>query len=533
MKKLPVLILLFCVQFVQAQNDTLPDYFDNPRDAVFNHLYYLQDDSFNDMQSAKSFARTGLPRSVRADLALELKQILDGTGNLIDLELVPDNPNYFDSLRNEPVFVLTEDFPEVYLQKYGGVWLYSQETVQSIEALHEKVFPFGASRLLKNFRPNKDNQIIGIYYWQLIAAAILIVALLVLYYLLLVVLKRLIIGLFVRWFNLKVETKVLYPIARPIAFALIFYTLFKALPFLQMSAAASGFVIKLVSVAFVIAMTALFLRLTTATEFFGIKIAQRTDNTLDDHLVPLITKVLKGILVIIGGIALLNVLGVDLLPLLTGLSIGGLAFALAAQDTIKNFFGSLMIFLDKPFQIGDWVTDGEIDGIVEDVGLRSTRIRTFRDSLMYVPNDKIANGTVDNHGVRRYRRFNTSINVTYDTPARVLEVFIEGLRRIVDEHPDTRKDYYNIYLNDYEASSLRIMLYIFFNVPTWPEELRCRQEIMLEVNKLAEHMGVRFAFPTQTLHVEEMPGQLSLTPNYKETEAKYREELDQYFDQKK
>ena len=534
MKKiLLALVFLMTCQVVAAQRDTLPDVFLNPRDAIENHLLYLQEATFNDSQSAKSFAYTNTPRSVRARLALELKQILDGTGHYIELSEVPDDPNYFDSLSNEHRYVLTDEFPQIYLQKYGRAWLYSQETVKSIEALHERTFPFGASKLLKDLRPSTENRILGIYYWQLVFTAILIVGLIIIYYVLIFFLRKLILGLFVKWFDLKAETKVLNPIAPPIAFALVFYTLYRALPLLQIDAFYAGFIIKLVEVAFVFSMTALLYRMTSATEFFGIKIAQRTDNSLDDNLVPLITKVLKGFLVIIGFIVMLNVLGVDLLPLLTGLSIGGLAFALAAQDTIRNFFGSLMIFLDKPFQIGDWVTEGsDIDGTVEDVGLRSTRIRTFRDSLLYVPNAEIANGRVDNHGARRYRRFSTSINITYDTPTRIIEVFLEGLKRIVEEHPDTRKDYYNIYLNDYEASSLKIMFYIFFEVPTWPEELRCREEIMLETNKLAEHLGVRFAFPTQTIHVEQMPGQLSLTPNYKETEAQYKNKLDQYFEDK-
>lgn len=529
--KAKLFTLFFMLGFMlHAQRDTLPNNFTTPREAISNHLFYLQEDTFNDLQSAKSFAYTNTPRSERAKLALELKQVLDGKGYYIDLETVPDDPNYFDSLSNDHRYILVDEFPQVYLKKYGNSWLYSQETVKSIESIHEQVFPFGTSELLKDIRPSRDNKILGIHYWQLVLFLILMVGLVIFYYLLIFFLRRLILGLVAKWFNLKAEKDIINPLAPPIAFALVFYTLYKAIPLLQISVDYSGFVIKLVEVAFVFAMTALLFRMTNASEFFGVKIAQRTDNTLDDHLVPLIAKVIKGFVVIIGFIVMLNVLGVDLLPLLTGLSIGGLAFALAAQDTIKNFFGSLMIFLDKPFQIGDWITEGEIDGTVEEVGLRSTRIRTFRDSLLYVPNGEIANGRVDNHGLRRYRRFYTTINITYDTPAKVIEVFIEGLRRIVDEHPDTRKDYYNIYLNDYLDSSLKIMFYIFFNVPDWPNELRCRQEIMLEINKLAEHLGVRFAFPTQTVHVEDFPGKISLTPNYGETEESYHKQLDAYFE---
>lgn len=532
MKKLFALFLLVCGQFAYAQQDTLPDIFLNPRDAVYNLLFYLQEETFNDLQSAKSLAYTNKPRSVRAELALEIKQVLDGTGHYIIIDDIPDEPDHLDSLTNEHRFVLTDDYPEIYLQKYGRAWLFSQETVRKIEGIHDKVFPFGASELLRNFHPNEENKFLGIYYWKFAAALVLILSLALIYRLLLLILKRGLIRLAARWFKLDYDKNVFNPLAAPLALMAVFYILFRAIPILQLSPFFGQFVIGTIKALFVIFLTGFLLRLISVFEYYGVILAKNSENSLDDHLVPLIGKVIKGFMYILGFILMLNSLGVDILPLLTGLSIGGLAFALAAQDTIKNFFGSLMIFLDKPFEIGDWITDGTIDGTVEEVGLRSTRIRTFRDSLMYVPNDKIANGKVDNHGARRYRRFSTNVNITYDTPTRIIEVFVDGMKRIVDEHPDTRKDYYNIYLNDYENSSLKIMLYIFFAVPTWPEELRCRQEIMLEVNKLAEHLGVRFAFPTTTIHVEEIPGQISLTPNYKETEQKYREELDKYFEQK-
>ena len=256
---------------------------------------------------------------------------------------------------------------------------------------------------------------------------------------------------------------------------------------------------------------------------------KKTDTALDDQLVPLIRKVLKTFVVAIGTLFILSNLNIDIVPLLTGLSIGGLAFALAAQDTIKNFFGSLMIFIDKPFQIGDWITSGEIDGNVEEVGFRSSRIRTFRNSLMSVPNGKLADRTIDNHGLRKYRRFYTQIAVTYDTPPELLQTFIDGLVQIVMNHPHTRKDYYNIFLNDMASFSLNIMFYIFFEVPNWTEELKARHEVLMEILMLGEKLEVNFAFPTQTLHMENFPGKLSNSPTYSSKEEA-RASLDEFFE---
>jgi MscS family membrane protein len=202
-----------------------------------------------------------------------------------------------------------------------------------------------------------------------------------------------------------------------------------------------------------------------------------------------------------GTLAILQSLNISILPLLTGLSIGGLAFALAAQDTIKNFFGSVMIFIDKPFQIGHWITTDGVDGTVEEVGLRSTRIRTFSNSLVTVPNGKLADATINNHGLRVYRRFYTTLSINYDTPPALIEVFIDGLKEIVNQHPDTNPDHNNIFFNDMGAHSLNIMFYIFFEVPDWSSELKAKHEILLEILKLGNALKVNFAFPTQTLHI--------------------------------
>ena len=247
-------------------------------------------------------------------------------------------------------------------------------------------------------------------------------------------------------------------------------------------------------------------------------------------MVPLLRKSLNTFVVIIGTLFVLRYgLQIDIVPLLTGLSIGGLAFALAAQDTIKNFFGSLMIFIDKPFQIGDWITSGDIDGTVEEVGFRSTRIRTFRNSLTYVPNGKVADAVIDNHGLRKFRRFSTQLAITYDTPPQLISLFVEGLRKIVEEHPYIKKDNYHVYLNDLGAFSINVMFYVFFEVPTWGDELRVRQEVLLKIIQLAESIGVRFAFPTQTLHMETFPEKKGLSPNYESDIATQKKAFESFF----
>jgi MscS family membrane protein len=242
-------------------------------------------------------------------------------------------------------------------------------------------------------------------------------------------------------------------------------------------------------------------RLTNILGEFLTQWADRTESTLDDLLVPLVVKSLKLFITALGIIFLADRLAIRLAPLLTGLGLGGLAFALAAKDFVGNLFGSVMVITDGTFQVGDWVVIGDIEGTIEQVGFRSTRIRTFYNSLITLPNSNLITSSVDNLGRRRYRRWRTTISVTYDTPPGKIEAFCEGIRELVRRHPYTRKDYFQVYLTAFAPASLDVLLYIFFSTPDWSTELRERQRLMLDIMRLAQQLGVEFAFPTQTLHV--------------------------------
>jgi MscS family membrane protein len=218
---------------------------------------------------------------------------------------------------------------------------------------------------------------------------------------------------------------------------------------------------------------------------------------------------LVGVAILVRG---MQILGADLVPLLAGLGVGGLAVALAAQGTLTDVFGSLMILADRPYRIGHWVKIGDKEGTVESIGIRSTRIRTFYDSVLSIPNSKAVSSIVDNMGRRRYRRVRTQIGIRYDTPPERIEAFLEGIKRIIQTNQTTRKDYFHVVLNDFGPDHLVVLLYFFVKVPDWSAELVERQRIFLEIIRLADSLGVAFAFPTQTLEVESFPGQPGREP---------------------
>ena len=231
----------------------------------------------------------------------------------------------------------------------------------------------------------------------------------------------------------------------------------------------------------------------------------KTETDLDDQLLPLIIRSMRIFVVVFGVLLILQSLGVNVVSVLAGLGLGGLAFALAARDTCANLFGSLMILLDRPFKTGDWICINDLDGTVEEIGFRSTRIRTFYDSLVTVPNSIVAGSNVDNYGQRKWRRILAKLGVTYDTSPEKLEAFVEGIKEIVRQHPQTRKDNFHVVFNAYQDSCLEVMLYCFLGVSSWSEELLEREKIYCAILVLAKKLGVSFAFPTQSVHLESMP----------------------------
>ena len=502
----------------------------SPFGAIYTHFENLQDHNYHPEIAAQPFLLEGVGAKEAEQLAIKLKHIFDGKLIYLDENDFPTNPNYVDSITRKQNYVLDKQIPEVYVVKVGNRWMYSKKTVESIDRIFKKTYPLGTDKLLTWLPKIGNDRYLGLYIWQLIGLLIITLTCFIIHKVLSFSIEKILFRVLVKIGRKDIAKKLIQPVAKPTSLFLVFWLATLLVPAIQLPIETYYKYIPLILRATLpVFATMVFYRLVDLLSEYFRRLAEKTETTLDDQLVPLVRKALKTFVVVIGIFYTLYNLNVDIIPLLTGLSIGGLAFALAAQDTIKNFFGSFMIFVDKPFQIGDWITSSDIDGSVEEVGFRSTRVRTFRNSVVYVPNAKLADSTVDNHGLRVYRRFYTKIAITYDTPPALIQIFVDGLEKIVKEHPHTRKDYYNVYLNDMGAHSLDVMFYIFFDVPTWPDELKARHEVILSIIRLAEDLGVRFAFPTQTLHLETMPGRDSLTPAYIESEEAMRQKMEQFF----
>jgi len=487
-----------CFQ-VDAQIDS-SEVYDSPYSAIYNHLYYLQSDSYVPKRAALS-----LPGRSR-DRAIKLKQILDGKGLFIDLNRVPQDSMYRDSLTGENIYYLSKSEPKLYVEKLNGRWQYSRTTVESIPEIHQSVYPFGTQFVSYFHAPFWQVKLFSIQLWKWLGLILLTLFSMIISW----IFAKIINGVFRNFIKRRIELnaiveKSIQRISRifSILFGVRFFLYF--VPMLQLVPKTNAYLIKALNIFSLFLIILVLKNIVTVLFQFFHKAAQKTDNTLDDQLLPVVEKLVIIVIWAFGIIYILDYLDVNVTALLAGISIGGLALALAAQDTVKNFFGSIMIFLDRPFQIGDWIHFNGVDGTVEEVGIRSTRIRTFSNSLTYVPNAMLADTIVDNMGLRIYRRFKTDIGITYDTKPEIIDQFVKGIREIIKMHPTTRKDYFEVHLNSFGSSSINILIYMFFEAPSWTDELIGKHEVLFGILKLADKIGVRFAFPTQTLHIEEVP----------------------------
>jgi len=226
---------------------------------------------------------------------------------------------------------------------------------------------------------------------------------------------------------------------------------------------------------------------------------------LHKHLLPYSKKIIKVASALIITLLILQNAGLNVSSLVASLGIGGIAIALGAKETLGHLFGGLTIIIDKPFSVGDWIHCGDMEGTVEDIGFRSTKIKTFYDSLVTLPNSLIASSIIDNLGRRQSRRTRITLDLTYDTSPEEIEAFVEGIKHILKANTYVRKDYFQVYFSGYSSSSLQIFLNFFLKVSDWDTELLQKQNIFLEILRLSKELNLSFAFPTQTLDIPSLP----------------------------
>ncbi|MFC2109164.1 mechanosensitive ion channel family protein [Bacteroidota bacterium] len=514
-------LLLTAFSFAQSEAD---ENLKSPYNTVYTHLYFLQEDSYDVEKSSKTIY--GKSKDEAETIAIKIKQVLDGKGLKVAVELLPKSPNYLDTIssfeKRHRYILFPGQLPGVYVEKINGNWYYSRETVENINRIYREVYPAG-TEYLKSIIPQVGHKkILTIELWQYLGVVILLVLGFLCFY----VLNKIIFWILIKTekylvrFSHNSINESLLKLSRPIALLLVFYGIEKYVPILQFQIEISAFILNGVHIAQTLLWIYVFLQFVAVVMDVYSAYSEKTESKLDDQLMPILKRLLKGLVIFLGVLKMLTIFGADITTVLAGASIGGLAVALASQDTVKNLIGTFMIFLDKPFQIGDWIEGGGVEGTVEEVGFRSSIVRAADTSIFTIPNSKLSEIVINNKGLRLFRRYNTTLGIRYDTPPELIEAFVKGVREIIDKHPDTRSDAYNVEFTGFGDSALQILLNVYFKSPGWAGEQSSKHRLHIAIVKLAAALGVDFAFPSQTVMIEQFPDKKNLDMKYDISEEK-------------
>jgi len=292
----------------------------------------------------------------------------------------------------------------------------------------------------------------------------------------------------------KLEEPVVYGIV-----ILGFYWGFNRLHFTER---VDAFFANIFMIIFILNVTWLIVRvIDSLVEEYIVPIVDKSDSDLDDQLLPILRKMIKAVLWTFGIVIALSNSGFDVAALIAGLGIGGLALALAAQDTVKNVFGGIMVFIDKPFKIKERIKVNGMDGFVEEIGVRSTRMRTLEGRIITIPNGQFADHAVENVSLEPTRKVNISLGLTYDTTPDQMEEAMNILKDIIVGNPLVEDDVL-ISFNSWGDFSMGIQVIYF--ITEGDNIFSAQSEINLEILKRFNAAGLEFAYPTQTVYKKEL-----------------------------
>jgi len=288
----------------------------------------------------------------------------------------------------------------------------------------------------------------------------------------------------------------------PIVYGIVILGFYWGFTRLHFNESVDSFFANVFMILFILNVTWLIARvIDSLIEEYIVPIVTKSESDLDDQLLPILRKTIKAVLWIFGIVIALSNSGFDVAALIAGLGIGGLALALAAQDTVKNIFGGIMVFLDKPFKIKDRIKVNGMDGVVEEIGVRSTRLRTLEGRLITIPNGQFSDNAVENVSLEPTRKVNISLGLTYDTTPEQMENAMNIIKDIIKANSKVEDDAL-VAFNAWGDFAMGIQVIYYISSPDFI--FSAQSEINLEILKLFNAEGLEFAFPTQTIYKKEL-----------------------------
>jgi len=299
------------------------------------------------------------------------------------------------------------------------------------------------------------------------------------------------------------DDRVISALKEPVRFAFVIVALHV---FFLLTYKETDFIIKVLDSLILYTIFWAILSVTEALRELLYDVTAKFNKDLSKEVGNFILAILK---ILIGGIGLgviLQVWGVNVTALFASLGLGGLAFALAAKDTASNLFGSFALLADRSIRIGEWVKVGGVEGVVEDVGMRTTKIRSFQKTLVTVPNQLVANQPIENFSRRGIRRIKMHIGLTYGTTSEQIINIKSDIENMLKSHEGiSQKDSLMVYFDSFGDSSLNLFIYAFASTANWAKYLETREDIHIKLMQIVEENGSSFAFPSQSVYVETLP----------------------------
>ncbi len=402
----------------------------------------------------------------------------------------------------------------VYLERQGPNWHFSKVTVADIPNIFREI---EGSLSKKDMRELADittpwlairthipeqlkNTTFIMEDWQWVAGILAILGLFLVHRFIILAFRWIIIATLSPRLGLP-PTLNIQPLGRPVAVALLATALQLYLLTLDLPMDVYTRAVEWISTVRIVALGVLGIYF---VEIFGQRLsarASKTASTVDDILYPLVQKALWVLVIVIAIAQILTVHGVDVSGLVAGLGLGGLAFALAAKDTVENIFGSVAILLDQPFRVGDSVNIGGVVGTVEQIGLRSTRIRTPDNSLVSMPNSKVIAGHVDNLGARQFVRTRIVLNLAYDTTPQAIEALSVGIRELLRSHPKCKRDAIAVFLSEFNPTSLGLLVQFHISARDWTLEQAAKDQIFIAILTLVQELKIKLTAAPQEIKI--------------------------------
>jgi MscS family membrane protein len=306
-------------------------------------------------------------------------------------------------------------------------------------------------------------------------------------------------------------TKIFLSFERPLGWGFIILGLYIAMEYFPFIEQHNALFLKFLRSMVIVLITWGLFNLSSPTTGILVSVNERINNKIDLILLPFISRTIRVILIAISISIIGQEFDYDVNGLVAGLGLGGLAFALAAKEAVGNLIGGIVIVTEKPFSIGEWILTPSVEGTVEDINFRSTKIRTFSQALVTVPNSTLANEPITNWSRMGKRRITFHLGLNYQTSKEQIERVVKRIEQMLRTHDDIHPDTIMVAFDHYNDSSLDILLYFFTNTTVWSEHLTIKHEINLAIMGILEEEGVEVAFPSRTIYVSPQSNDLFQT----------------------